>query len=116
MRFLIAKIFQYALEALLAMVFIFFFLEYFRIGFVTNYLNFNLLLLITLFSGIVYLSLLNKEAEAWSKKRIFFPIIVGISGWVITATVLPQTHKVYYLIPFIIGLSLFLGFRLLSNR
>ena len=113
LKWFFAKMFQYIFEASSLSFIVFFLLEFYKTGIVTNYFNINLLLPIILFSGIFYIILLSPSEGGKKKKSFFLPLVASIIIGIFFQSILPDSYTVYRILPWIAGLCAFFSIRLL---
>lgn len=102
-----ARIIQYIFEASFIAFIIFFFLEYFKNGLVTNYFNFNILLILCVFFGILTVLLVNQKSADKRQKGIIVSALISIAGGLIIYLILPDTYLIYSIAPFVSAISIF---------
>jgi len=73
-------------------------------------MNFNILLIITIFFGIVSLLFVKKKAKKQNSvsKYILSFLLAAISG-IFIYTVLPETYDIYKYVPWVVGVGVFVG-------
>ena len=113
--YITSKIFQYLFETSAISFFLFFFLEFFKEGLVTNYFNFNLLLIFVIGFGIISLLLPHYPTSPYEKKGNFLAILGGIFAGVVAFSILPNTLAVYKILPFISGIAFWAVVKVLNK-
>ena len=97
---------------------IFFILEYFKTGLITNYLNINLILIIYLISAIILALSIKDEIQLSSKKiglfRILFFIILAFLTAILIFNII-DSEKISLVLGPISGLAIFLILILISK-
>jgi hypothetical protein len=114
--YFISRICQYLFEVSFISFIIFFILEYFKEGLVTNYFNFNLFLIFTLIFGIITILLPHFETEGKRKKQRFLAEIEGVLIGVFVNKILPDTLGVYQAVPWIVGIAVWAGLRVINTN
>ncbi|MEK7202886.1 MAG: hypothetical protein AAB653_01040 [Patescibacteria group bacterium] len=107
--YLFSKLFQYLFEVAFLTFVIFFFLEYFKEGLITNYFNFNWLLIFSLIFGIITLLLPYYPKSNPPKKRPFLFFLISVFVGIFIHLVLPETMAVYELIPWLAGAAVWIS-------
>ncbi|KKQ57537.1 MAG: hypothetical protein US74_C0003G0004 [Parcubacteria group bacterium GW2011_GWA2_38_13] len=116
MKLFIVKIAQYIFESLCIALFLLFGMEFMKTGVVTNYINFNLLLTLTLIFGIIVVLLNNGSEEKNSKFkimntvwRVIFSVAIGMVCVIIAGQALMDQSnfgaiaRVAYIMPWVMG-------------
>ena len=110
-KFFVKKILQYAFEAIFLALIFFFSSEYIKTGIITNFFNFNALLTLSIFFGIMLIAFGAREEKKkgiWQKIFfiLFFLFVSGVFG-IFIYNIIGDSFLIFLAVPYIAAVALF---------
>ncbi len=118
-KYILKKIFQYIFESLFIAFVIFFLAEYFKTGIITNYFHYNILLTLTLFSGIIVIIwgangqkenrhvILNRITHIFVAFLLAVIAVLAVSQKFSASGAFENNFFLYAVIPWAVGMGIF---------
>ena len=106
-KLFLATITRYIFEISLITFLAFFFLEFYKTGVITNYIHFNVILIVVMFFGIVTILLSEEKVKNKAFMRLIYGLVLAVFSGLFIYTILPETYELYQYVPWVTGLGVF---------